>query len=68
LLIESRTISSLWLSGSLIRLVYELALIMISNAAYYKNLKKKPKIYEGFAKMVAQFRIGVVPYFGEVTF
>jgi hypothetical protein len=38
---------------------------MISNAAYIQKLNKSQEVAnEGSAKMVAQFRIGVVPYFG----
>jgi hypothetical protein len=38
---------------------------MISNAAYIQKLNKTPKIVkEGSAKMVAQFKIGVVTFFG----
>jgi hypothetical protein len=38
---------------------------MLSNADYTTKLNKSQKIVkEKSAKMVAQFRIGVVPYFG----
>jgi hypothetical protein len=41
---------------------------MISNAAYIKKLNKSQKVVkEGSAKIVVQFWIGVVPYFGYVT-
>jgi hypothetical protein len=41
---------------------------MISNAAYIKKLNKSQKVAKNLSpEMVAQFRIGVVPNFGEVT-
>jgi hypothetical protein len=39
--------------------------ITISNAPYFHKLNKGPKVVkEGYAKMVAKFRIGVTPSFG----
>jgi hypothetical protein len=38
---------------------------MISNAGYIKKLNERQKVVkEGSAQMVAQFQIGVIPYFG----
>jgi hypothetical protein len=43
----------------------ELVLIMISNAAYITRVNESQKVVkEGSAKMVAEFRIEMVPYFG----
>jgi hypothetical protein len=38
---------------------------MISNTAYIQKVNKSQEVVkEGSAKMAAQFRIGMVPYFG----
>jgi hypothetical protein len=40
---------------------------MISNAAYFQKLNKSHKaVKEGSAKMVAQFRIEVVPHISDI--
>jgi hypothetical protein len=61
--LESCIISALLLSGGLTCLI-ELILTMISNASYFQKLNKSQEVVkEGSAKVVVQFRIGVIPHF-----